>query len=50
MSAYNYLRDEFPNIDAKEHERIILDIVNYKMMKSSYFVKQSEPFKSLQEV
>ena len=50
MSAYNYLRDEFPNIDAKEHERIILDIVHYKMMKSSYFVKQSEPFKSLQEV
>jgi len=52
MGAYNYLRDEFPEMDAKEHERIVLGIVNSKMMdpKADYFVKQSEPFKSLQEV
>lgn len=52
MSAYNYLRDEFPEIDAKEHERIVLGIVNSKMMdpKADYFVKRVEPFKSLQEV
>ena len=28
MSAYNYLRDEFPEMDAKEHESIVLGIVN----------------------
>lgn len=50
LGAHEYLCAEFPNIDAKEHERIILDIVNDKMMKSSYFVKQSTPFTSLQEV
>ena len=50
LGAHEYLCAEFPNIDAKEHERIILDIVNDKMMKSSYFVKQAEPFTSLQEV
>lgn len=50
VGAYKYLRKEFPNIDEKEHERIILDIVNDKMRKSSYFVKQAELFTSLQEV
>lgn len=48
--AYEYLCDEFPNVDAKEHERIILNIVNNKMMTSSYFVEQSTSFISLQEV
>lgn len=50
LGAHEYLCTEFPNIDAKEHERIILDIVNDKMMNSSYFVEQAEPFTSLQEV
>ena len=50
VGAYKYLRKEFPNIDEKEHECIILDIVNDKMRKSSYFVKQAELFTSLQEV
>ena len=52
MGAYDYLRDEFPEMDAKEHERIVLGIVNSKMMdpKADYFVKQSTPFTSLQEV
>ena len=49
-NAYEYLCDEFPYIDTKEHERIILNIVNNKMMASSYFVEQSTPFTSLQEV
>ena len=50
MSAYNYLCNEFPNVAEKEHERIILNIVNDKMMNSSYFVRHSKPFTSLQEV
>lgn len=52
IGAYKYLRKEFPNIDEKEHERIVLGIVNSKMMdpKADYFVKRVEPFKSLQEV
>lgn len=49
-NTYEYLCNEFPNVDAKEHERIILNIVNNKMMTSSYFVEQSTPFTSLQEV
>lgn len=49
-NTYEYLCDEFPNVDAKEHERIILNIVNNKMMTLSYFVEQSTPFTSLQEV
>lgn len=52
MGAYDYLRDEFPEMDAKEHERIVLGIVNSKMMdpKADYFVERAEPFTSLQEV
>lgn len=50
MCAYNYLCNEFPNVAEKEHEHIILNIVNDKMMNLSYFVKQSKPFTSLQEV
>ena len=50
MCAYNYLCNEFPNVVEKEHECIILNIVNDKMMNLSYFVKQSKPFTSLQEV
>lgn len=52
VGAYKYLSKEFPNIDEKEHERIVLGIVNSKMMdpKADYFVERVEPFKSLQEV
>ena len=50
VGAYEYLCDKFPNVAEKEHERIILNIVNDKMINSSYFVKQSKPFTSLQEV
>lgn len=50
VGAYEYLCDKFPNIDEKEHEHIVLNIVNDKMMNSSYFVRQSNPFTSLQEV
>lgn len=52
MSVYKYLCDEFPNVDTKEHERIVLGVVNSKMMdpEANYFVKQSTPFTSLQEV
>ncbi len=50
VGAYRYLCKEFSNVDKKEHERIILNIVNNKMMNLSYFVKQPKPFTSLQEV
>lgn len=50
LGAYEYLCDKFPNVDEKEHEHIVLSIVNDKMMNSSYFVKQSKPFTSLREV
>lgn len=50
LGAYKYLCKEFSNIDKKEHEHIVLSIVNDKMMNSSYFVKQSKPFTSLREV
>ena len=50
VGAYKYLCNEFPDVNEKEHERIILNIVNDKMMNLSYFVKQSKPFTSLQEV
>lgn len=50
MNAYNYLCKTFSDSDPKQLESIILDIVNDKMMNASYFVEQSEPFKSLQEV
>lgn len=50
LGAFEYLCDEFSDIDSKEHERMVLDIVNDKMMNSSYFVEQAEPFTSLQEV
>lgn len=50
LGAYEYLCNGFPDVDKKEHEHIVLNIVNDKMMNSSYFVKQSKPFTSLQEV
>lgn len=44
VGAYKYLCNEFPDVNEKEHERIVLNIVNDKMMNLSYFVKQSKPF------
>lgn len=50
LQAYGYLCEEFPEVDAKQHEAILLEIVNDKMQNSTYFVRRSKPFTSLQEV
>ena len=50
MSTYQYLCSRFPEVDVKDHERIVLNIVNYKMFNSTYFISSSEPFTSLSEV
>ena len=50
INAYQYLCDEFPEINPTDHEHIILDIVNDKMLNSTYFVSSPTPFKSLSEV
>lgn len=50
MKAYEYLCDIFSDIDPKQLEAIVLNVVNNKMQTSSYFVNQSEPFTSLSEV
>lgn len=50
MEAYSYLCDKFPDIDSKQLETIILNVVNGKMQAASYFVNRSEPFTSLSEV
>lgn len=50
LGVHEYLCNIFPNVDAKDREHIILNIVNDKMRKSSYFVERAEPFTSLQEV
>lgn len=49
LHAYNYLCEKFPDVNSKQCECIILNIVNQKMT-NSYFVKQSKPFESLDEV
>ena len=50
VNAYQYLCDEFPDVDKSDHEHIILDIVNDKMMNSTYFINSPTPFKSLSAV
>ena len=50
MNAYQYLCKEFPDVDRSDHENLILDIVNDKMLNSTYFVNSPTPFKSLSEV
>ncbi len=50
LHAYEYLCDEFPDVDAKQHEKILVDIVNEKMRNFTYFVCSDKPFTSLQEV
>lgn len=48
--GYEYLLKTFPDIDSKQLETIVLNVVNDKMQTASYFVNQSEPFTSLSEV
>ena len=50
INAYKYLCNEFPEVNPTDHEHIILDIVNDKMLNSTYFVSSEKPFKSLSEV
>ena len=50
MNVYKYLCNEFTKINPADHEHIILDIVNDKMMNSTYFVSSEKPFRSLSEV
>ena len=50
MNVYDYLCKNFSNINPKDHESIILDIVNDKMLNSTYFISSPTPFKSLSEV
>ncbi len=50
INTYQYLCDEFPEVNPVDHEHIILDIVNDKMLNSTYFINSSTPFKSLSEV
>ena len=50
INAYQYLCDEFPEVNPANHEHIILDIVNDKMLNSTYFVRSEKPFKSLSEI
>lgn len=50
LHAYDYLCKEFPDVDVKQHEKILVDIVNEKMQKSTYFVCSDKPFTSLREV
>lgn len=50
LKGYQYLLKAFPDIDPKQLETIVLNVVNNKMQTSSYFVNQSESFTSLSEV
>ena len=50
LKGYEYLLKAFPDIDSKQLETIILNVVNGKMQATSYFVNRSEPFTSLSEV
>lgn len=50
IKTYEYLCDTFPDIDSKQLETIVLNVVNGKMQTASYFVNRSEPFTSLSEV
>ena len=38
MGAYDYLCKAFPYIDKKQHERIVLNVVNCKAKTGSYFI------------
>ena len=49
-SAYNYMCDAFSETSPEYIESVILEIVNEKMMYSTYFLKQTELFTSLDDV
>lgn len=50
--AYDYLCNTFSDIDPKQHEKTILDIVNEKSENCSYWIshEKDKPFTSLSEV
>ena len=50
MKCYEYLQHAFPHKDPKQLESIVLNVVNDKMMRYTYFVSQKEPFTSLSDV
>ena len=45
MNTYQYLCDEFPDLDKSECEALVLNVVN-----NTYFVKSDKPFTSLSDV
>lgn len=49
-SAYNYLCEIFSDVPKETHEQTLLQVINYKMKNSTYFVNQDKPFESLDEV
>lgn len=49
-NAYDYLCSEFPDVDPQFHENILVNVVNDKMLNSTYFVKSNTPFSSLSEI
>ena len=50
QSAYEYMHKSFPDIPSEYIESIILKIVNEKIIYSTYFLKQTKPFTSLDDV
>lgn len=50
MNTYQYLCDEFPDLDKSEAEALVLDVVNDKVLNNTYFVKSDKPFTSLSDV
>lgn len=48
--AYKYLCKEFPNISPKYIENLFVEIVNDKIQNSTYFIKETEHPKSLDEI
>lgn len=50
MNTYQYLCDEFSDLDKSEAEALVLDVVNDKVLNNTYFVKSDKPFTSLSDV
>lgn len=50
LHTYDYLCESFPDVDAKYHESILVDIVNEKMRNFTYFVNTPIQFTSLQDI
>lgn len=49
-STYEYMCDTFSDVPPEYIESVILEIINEKMMHSTYFLEQAEPFTSLDDV